>query len=270
MATFNTKVRLTVGAVALALAASVLGGTAANAEKSVYGGHWFTVDKVEVSVQPLKRDSKTKITVTLKYRSDEKPEAYNTTPRVQLNSSGEKQSTDWELVELKYVSKGVLRGSVYVDNDVSTGKWWVTSATAFPLWDKMSNGNYRDSVYYYDEWVKSFYLKRTTKVTVNASPEPVKKGATITVQGKLTKLSTGETFDHTDAKYTNYKNRYVKYYFDPAGSAGAKYMGKSLTSSYGNYKKTFPAVQDGRWFVKVDSTTNYTAVKSDLDWVDVK
>ncbi|MGW5641132.1 hypothetical protein, partial [Streptomyces sp. NPDC003832] len=60
--------------------------------------------------------------------------------------------------------------------------------------------------------VTSFGLKRAARLTVDAAPEPVAKGATITVTGKLVRAN-WDTY-----RYAGYTGQAVKLQFRPKGS----------------------------------------------------
>lgn len=59
----------------------------------------------------------------------------------------------------------------------------------------------------YDDDVARTKIKRAAKPTANASPEPVRKGRTITVTGKLSRA------DWTTGKYAGYAGRPVQLQF---------------------------------------------------------
>ncbi|WP_241192456.1 calcium-binding protein, partial [Streptomyces sp. ADI96-02] len=63
-------------------------------------------------------------------------------------------------------------------NNGAAGTWYV---------DAWVDG--KDGDYIWTKKAKSFKLLRAAKLTTNASPEPVKKGKTITVTGKLTRAN---------------------------------------------------------------------------------
>lgn len=166
--------------------------------------------------------------------------------------------------DLKETSPGVLTGVGRANNDLQTGKWWVDSMHVWIEYDDYEYSSYEES------WVASFYVKRATTLTLNASPEPVKKGKKVTVKGTLKKLNPGKSYIHTDAKYSAYAGKKVKIYFDPKGSKPRVYMGSAKTNSKGVFSKKFTAKVDGTWSAEFAGTSHYVAKKSAGDFVDVR
>jgi hypothetical protein len=107
-------------------------------------------------------------------------------------------------------------------------------------------------------------LKRAAKATTNASPEPVTKGKTITVTGKLTRAN------WSTKKYDAYSGRTVSLQFRAKGTDTYKTVKKATTSSTGGLKTTVTASVDGsyRWVYYGNSTTGVAA--SAADYVDVR
>ncbi|MFJ1799303.1 hypothetical protein [Streptomyces sp. NPDC088180] len=92
-----------------------------------------------------------------------------------------------------------------------------------------------------DDENHSVQLKRATRVTVNASPEPVAKGKTLTVTGKVTRANWDT---HT---YQGYGGRSVSLQFKAAGSSSYKTVKKATSSSTGALKTTVKATTAGTW-----------------------
>ncbi|MEV0901534.1 hypothetical protein [Actinoplanes sp. NPDC049802] len=82
---------------------------------------------------------------------------------------------------------------------------------------------------------KSIYLKRPSKLSLNAAPEPVVKGEKLTAKGVL-KVN-GKAL--AGAK--------VKIYFTPAGSTASVHKGTATTNGKGVYSKKFTATGTGVW-----------------------
>ncbi|MFJ8936522.1 hypothetical protein ACIRL0_12540 [Streptomyces sp. NPDC102365] len=85
------------------------------------------------------------------------------------------------------------------------------------------------------------YVKRNSRLTVNASPEPVTKGSTLTVTGKVTRAN-WET-----RKYASYEGRLVSLQFKPTGAASYTTVKKVYANGSGNLKTTVKASQTGTW-----------------------
>ncbi|MFF2229234.1 calcium-binding protein [Streptomyces anulatus] len=107
-------------------------------------------------------------------------------------------------------------------------------------------------------------VQRFSKLTVNASPEPVKKGKTLTVTGKLTRAN-------WDTKtYKGYTNQPVKLQFKKKGAKSYTTVKTVKTSSTGTLKTTVKASADGCWRYSFAGTSTTPAVSAKGDFVDVK
>ncbi|GGS21458.1 hypothetical protein GCM10010252_70810 [Streptomyces aureoverticillatus] len=114
------------------------------------------------------------------------------------------------------------------------------------------------------EKAAAFKVQRFSKLTVNASPEPIKKGRTLTVTGALTRAN-WET-----SKYAGYTNQPVKLEFKKKGATTYTGVKTVKTDNKGNLKTTVKAATDGsyRWNFAENSTTS--SVKATGDYVDVR
>ena len=110
----------------------------------------------------------------------------------------------------------------------------------------------------------SFSLKRAAQLTVNAAPEPVAKGARITVTGKLVRAN-WDTY-----RYAGYAGRAVKLQFRPKGSSTYTTVATVNTSSTGTLRTTVKAVEDGYWRWNFPGSTTTGPVKAAGDYVDVR
>ncbi|MEU5659929.1 hypothetical protein ABZ802_30535 [Streptomyces sp. NPDC047737] len=155
-------------------------------------------------------------------------------------------------------------GSLYIDprydldsnNDATT--WNIGVLTQ--LW-KPSGGLEAEQAVTASGGVK---VKRWAKATVNASPEPVTKGGTITVTGSLKRA---DWVKHT---YTGYAGKTVSLQFRKAGSSVYSTVKTATTSSTGALKTTVKASADGYWrWTFGGSSTSGTATAAG-DFVDVR
>ncbi|CAM5739987.1 calcium-binding protein [Streptomyces microflavus] len=110
-------------------------------------------------------------------------------------------------------------------------------------------------------WAK---VQRFSKLTVNASPEPVKKGKTLTVTGKLTRAN------WDSATYKGYATQPVKLQFKKKGAKSYTTVKTVKTSSTGTLKTTVKAAVDGYWRYSFAGTSTTPAVSAPGDYVDVK
>jgi hypothetical protein len=107
-------------------------------------------------------------------------------------------------------------------------------------------------------------VQRNSKLTVNASPEPVKKGKTITVTGKLSRAN-WETH-----KYAGYTNQPVKLQFRKKGTSTYTTLKTITSNSTGNLSTTVKATADGYFRYSFAGTSTTPAVSATGDFVDVQ
>jgi hypothetical protein len=107
-------------------------------------------------------------------------------------------------------------------------------------------------------------VQRYSKLTVNASPEPVKKGKTITVTGKLSRAN------WEDNKYHGYTSQPVKLQYRKAGTNTYTTVKTIKTNSTGNLSTTVKATADGFFRYSFAGTSTTPAVNATGDYVDVR
>jgi hypothetical protein len=107
-------------------------------------------------------------------------------------------------------------------------------------------------------------VQRLSKLTVNATPEPVQKGKTITVTGKLTRANWDTN------KYAGYASQPVKLQFRKKGSSTYTTVKTIKTTSTGTLKTTVKATVDGYFRYSFAGTPTTPAVNATGDYVDVK
>ncbi|MGC0376586.1 DUF5707 domain-containing protein [Streptomyces sp. SAI-229] len=107
-------------------------------------------------------------------------------------------------------------------------------------------------------------IQRASQLTVNASPEPVKKGKTITVTGKLSRAN-WET-----GKYAGYTGQPVKLQFRKKSSSTYTTVKTVKTNSKGELKTTVKASADGYYRYSFAGTSTTPAVNAAGDFIDVK
>ncbi|MFF5028077.1 hypothetical protein ACFY2J_28225 [Streptomyces collinus] len=107
-------------------------------------------------------------------------------------------------------------------------------------------------------------VQRYSKLTVNASPEPVKKGKTITVTGQLSRAN------WEDHKYHGYTKQSVKLQFRKKGSSTYTTLKTITSDSTGNLKTTTTAKEDGYFRYSFAGTSTTPAVNATGDFVDVQ
>ncbi|KUN07502.1 hypothetical protein AQI95_10805 [Streptomyces yokosukanensis] len=107
-------------------------------------------------------------------------------------------------------------------------------------------------------------VQRNSTLTVNAAPEPVKKGATVTVTGKLARAN------WEDHKYHGYTGQPVQLQFRKKGSSTYTTLKTVTTDSTGNLRTTTKATVDGYYRYSFAGTSTTPAVNATGDFVDVQ
>jgi hypothetical protein len=133
------------------------------------------------------------------------------------------------------------------------GTWHVTAAVLS-----------RDGNIYWNDYFTTHRVQRASKLTVNASPEPVRKGRTITVTGKLSRAN------WEDFKYHGYTGQPVKLQFRKKGSTTYTTLKTIKTNSTGELKTTVTASTDGYFRYSFAGTSTTPAVNAAGDFVDVQ
>ncbi|MEU5363277.1 DUF5707 domain-containing protein [Streptomyces sp. NPDC005925] len=121
-----------------------------------------------------------------------------------------------------------------------------------------------DESVYWNDFHTTHTVQRYSKQTVNASPEPVKKGKTITVTGKLSRAN------WEDFEYHGYTGQSVKLQFRKKDSSTYSTVKTIKTNSTGNLSTTVTAATDGYWRWSFAGTTTTPAVNAAGDFVDVQ
>jgi hypothetical protein len=102
--------------------------------------------------------------------------------------------------------------------------------------------------------------RRTQITSFNAAPEPVKKGATLTVSGR---------FERYASVWGLVDGVPVSVYFKPSGATALTSMGATTRGQQGKWTKSFKASKDGTWHAKFQESGPYLATDSSGDHVDV-
>ncbi|KOX03502.1 calcium-binding protein [Streptomyces sp. NRRL B-3648] len=145
---------------------------------------------------------------------------------------------------------------------LSAGKNLINEvAGSWKVW-AIAQGN--DTNYVKKENAKTFQAQRLAKLTADASPEPVKKGKTLTVTGALTRAN------WNGGTYSGYTGQSVKLQFRKSGSNTYTTLKTVKTDSKGRLKTTVKATADGYYRYSFAGTSTTSAVSAAGDFVDVK
>ncbi|MEU3513991.1 hypothetical protein ABZ770_01565 [Streptomyces sp. NPDC006654] len=120
-----------------------------------------------------------------------------------------------------------------------------------------------------DDWTEidaagTAHLKRLARATVNASPEPVRKGGTLTVTGRLTRAN------WESGGYTGYQGQRVELQFRKKGSSTYTTLKTVTTGSGGSLRTTTRARTDGYFRFRFAGTATTGQATAAGDYVDVR
>ncbi|MGC0331212.1 hypothetical protein RKD23_004202 [Streptomyces sp. SAI-170] len=121
-----------------------------------------------------------------------------------------------------------------------------------------------DESRYWNESYTTHKVLRKSVLTVNASPEPIRKGRTLTVTGRLTRA------DWEKDTYVALANQYVKLQYKKKNTTGWTTLKTIKSSSTGALKTTTTATYDGSYRYVYAGATTTSAVASREDAVDVQ
>ncbi|WP_127361669.1 single-stranded DNA-binding protein [Actinacidiphila soli] len=260
----RTTMRLALLGTSVALVATAIGATAAQAEDGGAGN--ITIDKVVVNggkpvVVGTTNVVSAKVSVTA---SDDSGIAETT----YISAFGPKPNyaqiwyDDGEITCVKAsATTSTCTGTLTFDPQASTG--FVDNGAA-ATWNLGTLVSANDYDYIHRDAATTFKVQRYSKLTVNASPEPVKKGKTITVTGKLSRAN------WEDNQYHGYTNQSVKLQFRKKGSNTYTTVKTIKSDSTGNLKTTVTASTDGYFRYSFAGTTTTPAVNATGDFVDVQ
>lgn len=164
----------------------------------------------------------------------------------------------FDTFDLVDVSDDHQRVVLSVPPAVYTDRWYVGLSASANIWDDYW-GDYEGIEYLYDDRVASFTTKRNVILKTNATPEPVKKGAKVTVKGTVDALgftAAGKPY------YKDYSNKTLRIYFNPTGPKPEKYMGSVRTNKKGVYSKKFTQKVAGTWRVASAASKTYAAASA--------
>jgi len=131
-------------------------------------------------------------------------------------------------------------------------------------WKVWAGAQGNDGDYVITEAYKTARVQRASTLTVNAAPEPVKKGKTVTVTGKLARAN------WDDLEYHGYTGQSVQLQFRKKNSDTYTTLKTVKTDSTGNLKTTTTATVDGYFRYSFAGTSTTPAVKAAGDYVDVQ
>ncbi|MFF8958900.1 hypothetical protein [Streptomyces sp. NPDC014894] len=111
---------------------------------------------------------------------------------------------------------------------------------------------------------KTISLQREARISVNAAPEPVKKGKKLTVTGSLKRA------DWETGAYTGYTKQPVKLQFRKKGAKTFTTVKTVRTDAKGALRTTVKATADGTYRYNFAGTSTTAPVTNGGDYVDVR
>ncbi|MGW0184640.1 hypothetical protein ACWDV7_02625 [Streptomyces sp. NPDC003362] len=138
------------------------------------------------------------------------------------------------------------------------------SNKAAGVWQVNATVKANDGDYWISDDIARYKVKRASKLTTNATPEPVAKGASLTVTGKLTRAN------WESLEYHGYTGQAVKLQFRPAGAAHYSTVKTVTTGDRGKLSTKVTATSAGSWRWYFPGTTTTARVVSAGDAVALK
>ncbi|WP_393083031.1 hypothetical protein [Streptomyces sp. LN704] len=154
----------------------------------------------------------------------------------------------------------------YLYDAADAGTWKVAGFYGRSTTDNDDSDDHISFTYGYDMWggLGTTQVKRAAKLTTNATPEPVKKGKTLTVKGALTRA------DWETTKYSGYAGRPVTLQFKAKGATAYKTVKTVTSGRAGALTTTVKASADGTYRYLFAGTTTTGTATATGDYVDVK
>lgn len=139
------------------------------------------------------------------------------------------------------------------DSNKAAGEWQVNATV------KANDGDY-----WISDRIALYKVKRASRLTTDATPEPVAKGASLTVNGKLTRAN------WENLEYHGYTEQAVKLQFRPAGGAHYSTVKTVRTGAHGKLSTKVTVTSAGSWRWYFPGTTTTARVVSAGDAVALK
>ncbi|MFK0172287.1 hypothetical protein ACIQU5_26165 [Streptomyces sp. NPDC090306] len=132
------------------------------------------------------------------------------------------------------------------------------------VWAVDANVRANDGNYWIYDNIAQYKVKRASRLTTNAAPEPVAKGKTLTVTGKLSRAN------WEDLKYHGFAGQTVKLQYRKAGTAHYATVKTVKTNSTGGLSTKVTATSSGSWRYYFPGTTTTARIVSTGDAVVLK
>ncbi|MFE7466317.1 hypothetical protein ACFU6R_19720 [Streptomyces sp. NPDC057499] len=150
----------------------------------------------------------------------------------------------------------------WIDFYGSGNKGWNANGVA-GQWQANATVNANDGDYWISDRIALFNVKRAATLTTDATPEPVRRGGTLTVTGKLSRAN------WTDLKYHAFTKQVVKLQYKKPGGRYST-VKTATTDSRGHLRTTVKATAPGSWRWAFPGTTTTMKVVSKGDAVTLR
>ena len=132
------------------------------------------------------------------------------------------------------------------------------------IWKLSASAQGKDFDYVLKDNVKSFRIQRNSTLTAAATPKPVKKGAIVTVKGRLSRAN------WDTRRYGGYGSQSVKLQFRKKGSTAYTTVKTVKADAGGNLRTTVKASVSGYYRYAFAGNTTTPAAWATGDYVTVK
>ncbi|MCT9077659.1 hypothetical protein [Streptomyces fulvoviolaceus] len=139
------------------------------------------------------------------------------------------------------------------DSNKAAGEWTVNATV------KANDGDY-----WISDYIADYKVKRASRLTTDATPEPVAKGAKLTINGKLTRAN------WENLEYHGFTGQTAKLQFRPAGGAHYSTVKTVTTGTHGKLSTKVTVTSAGSWRWYFPGTTTTARVVSVGDAVKLK
>ncbi|MFC8674699.1 hypothetical protein ACFYZI_03955 [Streptomyces griseorubiginosus] len=159
----------------------------------------------------------------------------------------------------KSATTSVCTGTMTVDPGWIAASDDIDSNRVAGVWQVNATVNANDGDYWISDAIAEYKVKRAAQLTTDATPEPVAKGAQLTVRGKLSRAN------WEDLKYHGYPGQSVRLQFRAAGAAHYRTVKTVKTDNVGRLSTKVTATQAGswRWYFPGTTTTSLKASAGD-------
>ncbi|KOG38131.1 hypothetical protein AQJ84_13675 [Streptomyces resistomycificus] len=164
-----------------------------------------------------------------------------------------KSSTTSVCTATMTVDPGWIPDSDDIDSNRVAGVWQVNATV------KANDGDY-----WISDHIAEYKVKRASRLTTDATPEPVAKGAQLTVNGKLTRAN------WENLEYHGFTGQSVKLQYRPAGGAHYSTVKTVKTGTHGRLSTKVTVTKAGSWRWYFPGTTTTARIVSAGDAVVLK